>query len=600
MTHHLNHLLDIMPGYAYRSHYAPAWTVEWVSKGVETITGYPTDYFHLSPCHTLHGLILARDKAYVTQVIADAIDKSQPYSLEYRIKNNQGQTVWLSEQGLPIFSPSGQLIGIEGYVSNISEQVIAQKEQFDSEKKYSLLFRQMMNAFILLTPVKDASGTVIDFRYEEMNPAFDDHSAIPSQQCLGKTILEVQGHMGPQIVSKYLEVFDSGSPHQFEIYNAEQDRYYSIHAFKSSPDKLAVLFHDISESARLHAALKRSEAQYRTLFESIFSAFAVCEPVFEASGRMIDFEFIECNPAFVYHTGLPPMEVTHKRCRSLPVRCFDEWLPLFEQVCKTGKPKTEERFNTVLDRYFRISIFSPGKNRFAMLLDDISEQKQIQQRIIDTMIETEENERRKLAGDLHDEIGPLLSSMRMYNASLQRKTTDTKNLELVELLSRLTDDSIEKIREISHNLSPAILERYGLVSAISAECELMQPIIPVTFNHNIRQIRFSARIETTLYRIVKELMNNTKKHSGANRASLDIHFTNEQVLVKYHDNGSGFPTDIITSEPTRGMGLLNIEMRVRSINGEYAMTSEPGTGFTFEMTALVNRVYNPLDDDLLA
>lgn len=596
-TIHINTLLDHLPGFAYRSSYLPNWTTAFISKGVETMTGYSPEQFTSSHQLCYHTLIVPRDRAYVEAVIAEAVAKQTPFTLEYRIKNKNDKTVWVSERGIPVFNDRNGLIGIEGFVTNISDEKIARKEQFVSERKYSQLFRQMMNAFVIYEPVLNELNEVVDFRYEEMNPAFDHHSAIPSHECLGKTILHIQGDMGPQVLQQYINIYQSGIPHHFEIYNSTQNRYFSVHAFKPSHNRLAVIFHDISEAALLNKALSVSEEKYRSLFESIFSAFAYCEPIFNTSGAMVDFDFLECNPALMQHTGMSQQEVVGKHCRELRIRCFDEWLPLFADVCKTGIPKTEERHNTVLDRYFRLSIFSPLPNRFAILLDDITDQKQIQQRIIDTMIETGEKERRKLAGDLHDEIGPLLSSMRMYTASLQRKATDAKLQELSDLLGRLIDDSIEKVREISHNLSPAILERYGLVSAITAECELLQLIMPIEFNHNIRQIRFDSRIETTIYRIVKELINNTKKHSGATHAKLDIEFINGQLLVRYHDNGMGIRPSGDDEELHTGMGILNIEMRVRSINGEFTMEAQPGKGFLFEMKATVKQVYNPLGDE---
>lgn len=596
-TLHINTLLDHLPGFAYRSSYVPNWTTLFISKGVKTTTGFSPDEFTTSHHQNYHQLIVPRDRAYVEAVISEAIAKQTPFTLEYRIKNKSDETVWVSERGIPVFDDSNELIGIEGFVTDISDEKKARKEQFVSERKYSQLFRQMMNAFVIYEPVLNDRNEVVDFRYEEMNPAFDHHSAIPSHECLGKTILQVQGDMGPQVLQKYTNIYQSGTPHHFEIFNSMQNRYFSVHAFKPSHNRLAVIFHDVSEAALLNKALKVSEEKYRSLFESIFSAFAYCEPIFNTSGAMVDFKFLECNPALMQHTSMTPQEVMGKHCRELRIRCFDEWMPLFADVCKTGNPKTEERHNSVLDRYFRLSIFSPLPNRFAVLLDDITDQKQIQQRIIDTMIETGEKERRKLAGDLHDEIGPLLSSMRMYTASLQRKATDVKLQELSDLLGRLIDDSIEKVREISHNLSPAILERYGLVSAITAECELMELIMPIEFNHNIRQIRFDSRIETTIYRIVKELINNTKKHAGATLAKLDIEFINGQLLVRYHDNGMGIRPLGGEEELPTGMGILNIEMRVRSINGEYTMEAEPGKGFLFEMKATVKQVYNPLGDE---
>ncbi|MCX6285141.1 MAG: ATP-binding protein [Bacteroidetes bacterium] len=135
---------------------------------------------------------------------------------------------------------------------------------------------------------------------------------------------------------------------------------------------------------------------------------------------------------------------------------------------------------------------------------------------------------------------------------------------------------------ISHNISPHVLEKHGLMTALN---NLMAPLTAngkyeVVFNSKLEQ-GLSPETELTVYRCITELLNNTMKHAEASRISLDIRHSGNQLLILYADNGKGFDT---VSVKKSGMGLNNIRNRVESSGGRLSMESSPDAGILVNIT----------------
>jgi signal transduction histidine kinase len=212
----------------------------------------------------------------------------------------------------------------------------------------------------------------------------------------------------------------------------------------------------------------------------------------------------------------------------------------------------------------------------------------MEKKLFETIISTEEREREHFAGDLHDEVGPLLSSLKMY-ISLLAETEDKKKKEyIVPQIQTLIKESITTVREISNDLSPHVLNNYGCVAAINSFLGLKRDFLNITFNQNLENKRFNQSTEIVIYRIVKELVNNTIKHAKANNIDLKLLEEENAIILQYSDDGKGFNVNE-TVENTKGsIGLLNIMSRVKTVNGKYKISSSEGTGFWFELTIPTN------------
>ncbi|NVO04231.1 MAG: sensor histidine kinase [Bacteroidetes bacterium] len=213
------------------------------------------------------------------------------------------------------------------------------------------------------------------------------------------------------------------------------------------------------------------------------------------------------------------------------------------------------------------------------LNNEMAEKKEIQQKMIDTIILTEEKERKRIASDLHDGLGPVLSAINLYYQAYLDAPEQESKIEIEIKLKEIIKTTIEDVSRISHNISPNVLENYGLIFALENFISHIAPNENIKFDLHFEKIlRFGLIKELTLYRTITELLNNTFKHATASLISISITQQNELLKVLYKDNGKGFSVDEKMQNKS-GMGLANIKSRIQSLNGtvKFESTIEKGT-----------------------
>jgi len=203
-----------------------------------------------------------------------------------------------------------------------------------------------------------------------------------------------------------------------------------------------------------------------------------------------------------------------------------------------------------------------------------------ERRVLNAVITTEEKERKRFAKDLHDGLGPLLSTIKMSLSALTAKVTDPAGSEILVNATHVVNESISTIKEISNNLSPHVLTNLGVASAIStftAKVNSARDVV-IEFRTDMQGVRFDADKEVVLYRSACELINNAIKHSGASKIEIDLYRHEKFITLQYLDNGRGFDTSLLSIDENAGMGLPNIETRVRSVDGVFVIESSKGKG----------------------
>ena len=206
---------------------------------------------------------------------------------------------------------------------------------------------------------------------------------------------------------------------------------------------------------------------------------------------------------------------------------------------------------------------------------DISERKEVQRQILSAIIQTEERERGRIAQDLHDGLGPLLSSLKLYAKVLGTAADMEKRGQLLQTTNEVIDESMMLIKEISNNLSPSVLNDFGLASAIQSFCKkiTLTKEIEIKFDSNVFDQRFETNVEMVLFRILKELVNNTIKHALASRIEIFLLRTDKTLSLIYSDNGVGFDIKRVLDSKSSGMGISSIINRINSINGRLMFDS---------------------------
>lgn len=203
-----------------------------------------------------------------------------------------------------------------------------------------------------------------------------------------------------------------------------------------------------------------------------------------------------------------------------------------------------------------------------------------EKRVINAIITTEEKERKRFAKDLHDGLGPLLSTVKMSLSALDKRITDQTGTEILNNTNHLVNEAINTLKDISNNLSPHILSNFGLSSALSAFVAKVNKTkaIEIDFKSNMENLRLETEKEVVVYRAACELINNSIRHSGASRIEIDLNKHEKFITLQFYDNGRGFDTSALGKEDTKGMGLSNIDTRVRSVDGVFILESTPGKG----------------------
>ena len=210
---------------------------------------------------------------------------------------------------------------------------------------------------------------------------------------------------------------------------------------------------------------------------------------------------------------------------------------------------------------------------------------------LNTIIQTEEKERKRFAKDLHDGLGPLLSTVKMSVSSLAQMEHDDASREIVENTELVINEAIKSLKEISDNLSPHILNNFGLLRALNNFSNKINiaRTIKINLKSNLKDERFDPNVEVVLYRVICELINNTIKHAKAKKIDLSLAKEGDYLTIVYKDDGKGFDVSKVIDQPSgTGMGFSNIYSRINSLKGEITVESEQRTGTSVTIKVLVN------------
>lgn len=197
------------------------------------------------------------------------------------------------------------------------------------------------------------------------------------------------------------------------------------------------------------------------------------------------------------------------------------------------------------------------------------------------LMEVQESERRRLALDLHDEIGQALTVVKMNLQTIQR-CGDTSDIAiLLKDSSNVIDQTLQHVRDLSLELRPSLLDDLGLVPAVrwylSRQAERAGWTVDVQVDEFLSP---PQNIAIACFRVIQEAVTNVIRHSNATRVTVSLRQQEGDLLLLIHDNGRGFEVQKALAEATKGqsMGLLGMQERIRFLNGSISINSNPGHG----------------------
>ena len=211
-------------------------------------------------------------------------------------------------------------------------------------------------------------------------------------------------------------------------------------------------------------------------------------------------------------------------------------------------------------------------------IDRLNRQRQLlNKRILTAVLRTEEKARSRFSKELHDGLGPLLSSARMSLSALSREERSADQREIIDNTTYVIDEAIRSLREISNNLSPHVLNDFGLARGVQNFIDKSAAMhdVKIRFTTNLRSERFDTDVEVILYRVICELINNSLKHAACSSINLSLSQNGTELALDYTDDGRGFNPQAMMD---CGMGLSNISSRINSLGGTFGISSAKGKG----------------------
>ena len=217
-------------------------------------------------------------------------------------------------------------------------------------------------------------------------------------------------------------------------------------------------------------------------------------------------------------------------------------------------------------------------DKLFIYIDRLNHHRQLMdRRILTAVLRTEEKTRANFSKELHDGLGPLLSSAKISLSALSHSDMTAEQRDIFNNTLYVVDEALRSLREISNNLSPHALTDFGLARGIQIFVDKAAALhkVKISFATNLRGERYDPDIEVIMYRVVCELITNSLKHSGCSEIRLSLSVAGDTLEMQYSDNGRGFDPQAMMD---CGMGLSNINSRVSSLNGTFDIHSSKGRG----------------------
>lgn len=265
----MSNLLSNLPGMAYRCKFDENWTMEFVSSGAYELTGYPSDALINNNLIAYGDLILNEDRDLVFSEVRKAVNENRSFKMNYRIKSVDGKTKWVWEQGSGVKNSNGEVIAIEGFIADLTEQKLIQEALRENEE----LYRKLISTLPDMIAITDLEGRLIfinelgiklsgynSFSEIKNKHIFDFVADFDKDRAQTNFSIMIDKNLGPV---EYAFINKDGSRIDFEV-NGEVLRYQD-----QSPYGFIFSCRDITTRKKAEAALAQSEEQYRTLVDSM-------------------------------------------------------------------------------------------------------------------------------------------------------------------------------------------------------------------------------------------------------------------------------------------------------------------------------------------
>lgn len=598
-------LLGNLPGMVYRCRNDRNWTMEFISKGAHLLTGYTPDDLIGNKRLSYSDLIHEEDRERVWNMVQTGVKEHQPFEFKYRIKTASGKWRWVWEQGEPVYNTFGELEALEGFITDITTSKEAEQALQKKERQLSMIYNNT-NDLMLLVKVKPENK----HRIVSINRRLDLIERLAERQLKRE---ELEGMQLGQFLTNVLHLKNQES-HYFDIMDEIvlsrkmmrfDDRvttssgatYYSDTSWvpiiddKDNVTHVLYVERDITEHKKAESALIENENRLKALMGNLpgmvyrcyndknWTTLFVSEGCYELTGITPE-EFIDGHFS-IKDITLPEYR---KSLREESSRAIAENRPY--EV--TYPIKVADRIKWVWEKGQKIGETSNGSDILEGFMSDITERKTAEDKILATIIETEDRERKRIAKEIHDSLGQNLTTASLHLDAVRKEIDllSSRQREKFLIGFDFLNQAISEARNIAHNLMPKAIEDFGYVLAIDSLIESLEPVTDTHFEfyNNLQGQRLPEQIELNLYRITQEGLNNIIKYAKASKVTIQLMHHNHSAILTIEDNGLGFDIGKL-KDKTATFGVNSMRSRASSIKGELHIDSKPnqGTNITIEI-----------------
>ena len=467
-----------------------------------------------------------------------------------------------------------------------AQELLRQKEaRLAAERKYRRIFENVNEGIFQSTP---------EGAYLIANPALARIHGFNSPRELIRSCHDISReiYVDPARRDEFKQLLEThGVIRDFEHETIRKDGskiWLSVNARAVRDETGKILFYegtarDITQRKQAEQALRESEERFRELFENSKDALYVHDmsgcytSVNRAAERLSGYTREELigrhfsiflNPEYERHVRGhlerkldEPSETTYET----------------EIVTKHGRSVPVEISSRL--------IFADGAVVGVQgCLRDVSERKRVQaaaRTYSRRLIEAQEGERRRMSRELHDQVGQILTAVKMNLYALRQKCSAPEILASIEDNMKVIDEAVDQVRDLSVDLRPLLLDDFGLVVAVRwyLDRQAKSCGVPAEFTtHSLGEDdRFSSELETACFRIVQEAVTNVARHARASRISVVLERVGQDLILLISDDGAGFDMKALrTSAAT--LGLRSMEERVQAMGGSITIDSAPHSG----------------------
>lgn len=571
---------------------------EYISPSCEEITGYTREEFNEKQL-LLDSIIINEDLGIWNNHIENENIKNEhnknilkgkekQCELVFRIKTKSGDLKWIGHHCQSVFDKERNYLGKRGSNRDITKQKYAE-EQLKMQEEH---FRLMVENMPVLINAYDKDGNFIFW-----NKECEKVTGYKAKEVIGNTMVLDKLYPDPQYRKEKLNLeLDKVSNLEIDLLNRKGDKKTVLWTNINKPVPLKKwdsweVGINITERKLAEQSLVESEKKFRMMVEKGPSVFWIRD----INGNT---KYISPNVKGIY--GFKSKEIKEKGSEILINRIHEQDIEyvrsIFNLILSGGKKSYDITYriknkngkwiwlHDIGEKYTN----DKGEELTYCVFTDITIKKQTDQKILHAMINAEERERSRIAKDLHDGVSPVLSAIKLYIQSMNDSSNEDIKNELSEKINDTIGEAIASIKEISNNISPHILQNFGLTRAVESFVDKVRGLKQLNISVESKLTkRFSIDIETALYRITTELINNTFKYAKAKNVSIQYFMQGNEVAMSYSDDGIGFNINQVWKNKI-GMGIFNMKNRISALNGQFYIVSELNKGISVDISIPIN------------